>query len=129
MSLSFVSRSGSSYSRSIGALRRFLFSLLLAMGKMLEELGQASYQLVAAADDVQAAFQLMLFQDFVQAAFQFIHDSTRPVPNTRLTSKLPTSTMQRKSEILMGAIQNLQVAPPVSRSADSLCSLSGNPIF
>ena len=69
-----MSSSGSGYS-FLCAVRGFLFLLLLAVGEMLEELGQASHQLVAATYDVQAAFVLMLFQDFVQSAFEFTHDT------------------------------------------------------
>jgi hypothetical protein len=51
-------------------------ALLLVGHHLLEELGQAGNQLIAAADYMQAALVLMLFQDFVQSAFQFIHGYT-----------------------------------------------------
>lgn len=86
----------------------FLFWGLLAMGEMLEELGQASHQLVAAANDVQAALMLMLFQDFVQTAFEFTHDQY--LPRIRRSYKLTGSPKQRKFEILMKPIQNLRAA-------------------
>jgi hypothetical protein len=85
-------------------VRGFLFMVLLVVGEMLEELGQASHQLIATADDVQAAFVLMLFQDFMQTAFEFTHD--KYLPRIRLTYKLRPLAKQRKFEILMGAIQN-----------------------
>jgi hypothetical protein len=44
------------------------------MGEVFEELGQASHEFVAAADNVQAALVLMLFQDFMQSAFEFTHN-------------------------------------------------------
>lgn len=92
----------------IGALSVVLFWGLLAVGEMLEELGQASHQLVAAANDVQAAFMLMLFQDFVQTAFEFTHDQY--LPRIRRSYKLTGSPKQRKFEILMKPIQNLRAA-------------------
>jgi hypothetical protein len=86
----------------VGRVRGFLFLVLLAVGEVLEELGQASHQLVAAADDVQAAFVLMLFQDFMQTALEFTHD--KYLPRIRRTYKLRPFGEQRKFEILMGPI-------------------------
>ena len=86
------------------------------MGEVLEELGQASDQLVAAADDVQPAFVLMLFQDFMQSTFEFTHD--KYLPRIRRTYNLRLSIKQRKFEILMEAIQNFGVALPNGLSAD-----------
>lgn len=90
-------------------MRGFLFLVLLAVGEMLEELGQASHQLVAAANDVQAAFVLMIFQDFVQTALEFTHD--KYLPRIRRTYKLRPFAKQRKFEILMRAIQNFAAWP------------------
>jgi hypothetical protein len=85
-------------------VRGLLFTVLLIMGEVFEELGQASHQLVAAADYVQAAFVLMLFQDLMQSAFEFTHD--KYLPRIRRTYKLSPFAKQRKFEISMASIQN-----------------------
>ena len=61
--------------------------LLIVRHHLLEELGQAGNQPVAAADYVQATLVLMLFQDFVQASFQLIH-SFHPHASSRVLAQL-----------------------------------------
>jgi hypothetical protein len=88
----------------VASLHNFVIAGFIIVGHMLEELSQASDQLVAAAYDMQSALVLMLFQDLVQSVFEFAHDDILFREGNSTSTKLASFSAKRKFEILMTAI-------------------------